>query len=136
MILFMGQGSKQLKVVSQHGLFIVRARFWYSRQNKFIQEGVTLRPHPLLHVCLVLTFGIELHIYRSALSRKKKKKSGTWESNEFLLLFEKLMWKCFKSKLKFISVPFFFCKLHLKIKNFQSLHTSHKITITSMIFMV
>ena len=41
-ILFMGQGSKQLKAVSQHGLFIVCARFWYSGQDKFTCLGIGL----------------------------------------------------------------------------------------------
>ena len=39
-ILFMGQGSRELKVVSQHGLFTARARFWYLGQNKFMCQGV------------------------------------------------------------------------------------------------
>ena len=41
-ILFIGQGSNKLKVVSQHGLFIVRARFWYLGQNKSVCQGVGL----------------------------------------------------------------------------------------------
>jgi len=44
-----------------------------NRRNKNSFKKGRVETSPLLHVCLVLTFGIELHIYRFALSRKKKK---------------------------------------------------------------
>jgi len=43
----------------------------YRRNKKSFK--VRVETSPLLHVCLVLTFGIELHIYCSVLCHKKKK---------------------------------------------------------------
>jgi len=71
------QRHSQLKIFTRFVILIVIANFFHLIMNiggiKSHSRRVMLRPHPFLHVCLVLTFGIELHTYRSALSCKKEK---------------------------------------------------------------
>ncbi|RDX75134.1 hypothetical protein CR513_45026, partial [Mucuna pruriens] len=46
----------------------------YTKGTKIHSRKGLLRPHPLLHVCLILICGIELHTYHFPMSYKKKNK--------------------------------------------------------------
>ena len=70
------QRHSQLQIFTRSAILIVIANFFHLIMHiggiKSHSRRVGLRPHPVLHVFLVLTFEIEFHIYHSALSRKKK----------------------------------------------------------------